>query len=215
MCMNPVTLALMVGGQLASMQGQRAVAKAQANAVNAQVARNAMFQGQADKIMDEKLMPGFEMGQQNQVLSDAKTARLADSEALAGGGYDLPMAESAGADYKSELGNLIADKVQQGRLQAEAATRIGSYGDLALNNANLLTDGGIGIGQINQNVQREGAILPYELQAAQSKGQGWSTLGDLLSGAGTIYSLGGGANIFAKPGGAMAPIVEAKPTFIR
>jgi len=209
MCLDPVSLGLMAAGQIANMVGQRKVAKAQEKAYDAQVARNAIHQAAADQTMYGQVIPNFTADRQGQMLADAQAARLADSEALAGGGYDLPMADSASGDYKSDLAKIIMGKVQEGRDQAEAATRIGSYADLAFGNADVMTRGGLDIGRAGSNMEREAAILPYELQAAQSKGANYAMLGDLLSGAGTIYSLGGGADIFAKPAGqAAAPIID-------
>lgn len=197
MCMDPVSIALMAGSTLMNTMANRQVTKAQQSAYNAQAERNRGYQAQSDKVLNEEAMPNFTQQNQNQVLADAQLKRLSDSEALAGGGYDLPMTESASGDYKTELANAIASKVKEGRAQAEAATRIGAYGDLGLNNANLLTDTGLKIGTIGQNSRNDAAILPFELQAAQSKGAGLRTIGDLLGGAGMIYGMGNTGNGFS------------------
>lgn len=190
MC-DPVSLGLMVAGQAANMAAQNKVNKAQSAAINAQMARNTEYGNQVNKVMHEEAIPNFDVNKQQQVLAGAQDKRLSDSEALAGGGYDLPTADSASGDYKSELAKMISDRVAEGRQQAAAATKIGGYGDLALNNANLLTNSGLKIGTIGTNSQNDSAILPYELQAAQSKGGGLRTLGDLFNGAGMIYGMGG------------------------
>lgn len=205
MCLDPVSIALAAGQTLMNSTAASKVSKAQAAAYGAQAERNRGYQAQSDKVMNEQAIPNFTVENQNRVLADAQAERLADSESLAGGGYDLPTADSASSNYKSELAKIIADRVSEGRSQAEAATRIGSYGDLGVNNANLLTDTGLQIGTIGTNAQKDAAILPFELQAAQRKGAKYSMLGDLFGGAGMLYSLGG--NPFADSG-KMAPIVD-------
>lgn len=208
MC-DPVSIGLTLASTLANQAAQSKVNKAQSSAINAQMARNTGYQQQADKVMHEEAIPGFTLDNQNALLADSQADRMADSEQYAGGGDTLKTTGSADAGYKTELAKMIADHVAQGRNQAEAATRIGSYGDLGLGNSMLLQDTGSKINTIGGNSQRDSAILPYELQGAQSKGAGLRTLGDILGAGATMYSLGGGmGNMFTKPGGAMAPIVD-------
>lgn len=191
MCMDPISIGLTAASVLARNQASNAVADAQKKKSDAQARRNAGYQAEADTVMNQELLPGFTRETQEQVLGDAQARRLAESEALAGGGYDLATAGSSSADYQSELAKLISDKVKEGRSQAEAATKIGGYQDLAFNNSYLMNDSGMKIGQIGTNSQADSAILPFELEAAKSKGAGWSMLGDVFSGLGSIYSLGG------------------------
>ncbi len=207
MC-DPVSAGLMIAGQVANMAAQNKVNKAQSSAINAQMARNTEYGKQASKVMDEEAIPNFEINKQQQILSGAQDKRLSESEALAGGGYDLPTAGSASGDYKSELAKMIADRVAEGRQQAVAATKIGAYGDLGQSNANLMTNSGLKLGTINTNSQNDSAILPYELQAAQSKGGSLRTLGDLFNGASMIYGMGGGVKGIFPDSGVTAPIFE-------
>jgi hypothetical protein len=89
MC-DPVSAGLMIAGQVANMAAQNKVNKAQGNAINAQMARNTEYGNQANKVMQEEAIPNFEVNNQQQILAGAQGKRLSDSEALAGGGYDLP-----------------------------------------------------------------------------------------------------------------------------
>jgi hypothetical protein len=58
------------------------------------------------------------------------------------------------------------------------------------------------IGQIASFKQGSSNVLPYELEAANSKGSGWRTLGDILGAAGSMYTGKGiSANALAAPVG--------------
>jgi hypothetical protein len=105
--------------------------------------------------------------------------------------------------------------VAEGRQQAVAATRIGAYGDLGQSNANLMTNSGLKLGTIGTNSQNDSAILPYELQGAQSKGAGLRTLGDLFNGASMIYGMGGGMKGIFPDSGVTAPIRDVGVPLIR
>jgi hypothetical protein len=194
MC-DPVSAGLAIAGMVANTAAQNKVNKAQGKAIDAQMLRNTEYGNQAKQVMDNEAIPNFEIANQQQVLTGAQDKRLSDSEQLAGGGYDLPTAGSSGSSYKSELAKMISDRVAEGRQQAVAATKIGAYGDLGQSNANLMTNSGLKLGTINTNSQNDSAILPYELQGAQSKGDSLRTLGDIFNGAGMIYGMGG----FGKP----------------
>jgi hypothetical protein len=205
MC-DPVSAALMIAGTASNMAAQNKVNKAQGNAINAQMARNTEYGNQAKQVMDNEAIPNFEVANQQQILTGAQDKRLSDSEQLAGGGYDLPTAGSANSNYKSELAKLISDRVAEGRQQAAAATKIGAYGDLGQSNANMMTNSGLKLGTIGTNSQADSAILPYELQGAQSKGDSLRTLGDLFNGASMIYGMGGGMKGIFPDSGVTAPI---------
>ncbi len=213
MCIDPFSIGLTAASVLARNKANSAVYDAQKKKSDAQARRNAGYQAEADTVMNQELLPGFTRETQEQVLGDAQARRLAESESMAGGGYDLATAGSSSADYQSELAKLISDKVKEGRSQAEAATKIGGYQDLAFNNSYLMNDSGMKMGQIGTNSQADSAILPYELEAAKSKGAGWSMLGDVFGGLGSIYSLGGLAGGGSGGLGSMFASKTAAPIF--
>lgn len=98
--------------------------------------------------------------------------------------------------------------------QAGALAQMRSFGDLLGDNSRGMARSASEIGQIGGFKRGSSNIIPLELEAAQQKGRGLRTLGDLLGGVGGITMSAGltgrGGNLFGG-GGSAAPAASPRP----
>lgn len=174
-------IALMIGGALANEQAERKVEKERNNRALAERLRQQKMGQEADAVLRASLAeqerPAVEQEQRvaeaGREQKYAQAAQPSDQEFIA--------TPSAPVEVKSELAARMADAMARGRQQAAALARLGGRSDAQM-------QGGIALGRSAQDLNRIGntsrsssAILPYELQAANSKGEGWRTVADLFN----------------------------------
>lgn len=187
----------MAGSQLANMQAQRRVDKARRGAQEAESIRQQQLdrESQALNTQSQDRYQDYE-GQQ-----DDKTAEIAQFYG------DKRMPEDAPSAIPSSGGNVTVAREsakQQGKARAygdqqnEALAGLRAFGDLLGGIARDQSRDAGQIGLINSFKQGSAAVLPYELEAANAKGNSLRTLGSLLQGVGA-GAFGAGQGGFSAP----------------
>lgn len=214
MC-NPamaIGAAMMVGSMAANQQAQNKVDKARSGAREAERIRQQGYDDEASALntQSQDRYREFE-GQQ-----DEKTESLADMYQTAGDSTAAaPAAQSVIPSGGS--GNVTVQKEREkqqsladayGTQQNQALAALRSFGDLL---------GGIGreqsrdanqIGVVNSFKQGSSSVLPYELEAANAKGNSLRTLGSVLGMGGSALMSGGSYGMAGSAGGGAAPLTQ-------
>lgn len=166
--------------------------------------RNRQLGAQADAIVNGSLNQ-FSPGAVLAGLDAATANRVAANESvqLPNQSVMLPTAGSAPKEIKSAMATQINDILQQGRDQAAAQARLGSYGDDALRRNLQLSENGTQLNTISNFMQGNNNVLGTSLALAPTVGAGAATMGDLLQGAGSVanaYSIKNNKTPFSKIG---------------
>lgn len=209
MC-DPVSLtavALTAAGTGAQAIGQGQARHAGKAAVAAEIARQKVIRAKSYGAEADTLQ-GVSRPEQDRLQQNAQGVRSAAYTAPIGGpsptggpsAFVSPFAASNPA-IAAEFGRTGGNQQSKSIAEALAKAKLDSYGD-----ANLFT--GIRTGRNAQDIgfntaesQGSNAVLPFELEAAKRKGAGMRALGDALTAAGAVTSLGG-AGLFGAGGAA-------------
>ena len=176
----------------ANMLAENKIAKARSGAMAAERTRQNGFDQEADALNTQSQNRYQDFGGQQ---AD-KTKELTDF--FKSNAAPLPDS-AAGAGIPTSASNIV---VQERAKQLGKAKAYGDQQDAALGNLRSFGDllSGISLNQARDAGQiglvggfKKGsqAILPLELQAANSKGNGLKTLGDVLGGAGQVAGFAG------------------------
>lgn len=113
----------------------------------------------------------------------------------------LPIASEQEASYqttptapkevKSEIARNMVAALRRGRQQAKAQARLGGQADANQQGGFSMMRSGQDLDRIGNRSRASSAILPYELQDAYGRGEGWRTVGDIANTAASIYGLYG------------------------
>jgi len=174
-------IALMVGGALANQQAERRVEKERNNKALSERLRQKKMGEEADATLRESLAqqerPAVE---QDQRMAEAKREQKY-AQVATPADQEFVSTPSAPVEVKSELAARVADALKRGRQQSAALAKLGGRSDAQM-------QGGINLGRSAQTLDSIGnrsrsssAILPFELQDANRKGQGWRTIADLFN----------------------------------
>lgn len=215
MC-DPLTIAgiaLTAGSTVANTIGQNQVANARNDALEAERIRQNAFDQEAQALnaqsQDRYQDFGDQQDQKSQELGDYFAGQQIENQAAAG-------EQAAASAVPTSSSNIT---VREEAKQRGAASQFTDQQGRALGELRAFGDllGGIGreqardaslIGQIGGFKQGSSAVLPYELDAAASAGQGAKTFGDILGLAGTAatgYGVSRGAGGPTKLPGATDP----------
>jgi hypothetical protein len=195
MC-DPVSIAgaaLTAGSVAANSAAASSVASARGKAMDAERQRQAGFRAQASQINDKsrQLYDGFG-GQQDgraKALGDYYTGANGNAPAAAGAGSTAPTETMPGSgsalvvqEQAKQGGKAQAYSDQQG----DALGNLRSFGDVMGTLGRASARNSQQVGQIGNFAQGSAGVLPYELEAANQKGNGMKMFGDLLKGAGSL-----------------------------
>jgi hypothetical protein len=193
MC-DPITgtaLALTALGTGSNLIGQGQANDARKSALGAERTRqqnytNSEF-GTAGDTLTDVSRPA-----QDQLLQGAQDTRRA--------AYAAPISNVPFASPIASTNPVIAGEMQRASNtqrtkslgEALAKANLDAYGDAQTQTGIKTNQNAQNIGITSQEAQASQNVLPLELQNAQRKGQDARTIGDLLTGAGSIASLGAG-----------------------
>lgn len=215
MC-DPMTIAgaaLSAASAAANAAAQAKVQRARDDAMAAERIR----QNSLDKEADALNLKSQDNYQDFEGKQDETSAKLADY--FTGQQVAEPTPEVA---LPTTSSNITVQEEAKQRAQAKdftnkTGTALGelrSFGDLLGQNSRLQARTGMEIGQIGGYKRGSSNVLSYELDAANSKGQGLRTFGDILGGLGGIATNAGLSS--TAPGvpraGTLIPVPTARPT---
>lgn len=174
-------IALMVGGALANQQAERRVEKERDRKARAERLRQKVMGDQADAKLRESLAeqerPAVE--QEQRVAEASREQKYA--EAAAPSDQEYQATPSAPVEVKSELAARLSDALKRGRQQATALAKLGGRSDAQMQGAFSLGRSAQELDSLGNRSRSSSAILPYELQDANRKGEGWRTIADLFN----------------------------------
>jgi hypothetical protein len=212
MC-DPLTiggLALSAGSMAANTMAQNKIAKARSGAMAAERMRQQQYEAEAQGLNDKsrKSYDGFG-GQQ------------ADKASSLAGMFKQDAPVQTGETAPQSASNIVVrEQAKQGEKakaygdqQATALGNLRSFGDVMGGLGRSQARDAMGVAQIGGFMRGSANVLPYELEAANSKGNGMKMFGDLLGAGGQIamgMGLRGGGGI-TMPGIQSNPIVT-RPT---
>lgn len=209
MC-DPLTItsvALTAGSMAANSVAQSKVNKARNGAMEAERIRQGQLQQEADALntQSQDRYKGFE-GKQ-----DERSSKL--GEYFTSQVQDIPNPEGAPSESvpASASNVVVQEQKKQGAKtkaystqQATALGNLRGFGDLLGETSRLQGRDAAQIGTVGGMMKGSQAVLPLELEAANQKGSGWKTFGDLLSagaaitgGVGAAKGAAGGNTIFS------------------
>lgn len=211
MC-DPLTigsLALTAGGMVANNVAQNRVEKAREGAMSAERIRQQKLdqETEAANLHARDNYKDFEgeQGERASSLGDFFASQNTDIPASASGGVEAEtptemIPTNASNVVNSERSKQLTKTKEYSDQQAAALGNLRAFGDLlGEKSREQVRDAGI-VGQINGFKRGSSAVLPYELEAANSKGDGMKLFADVLSGLGSIGTgVGlskGGYNLF-------------------
>jgi len=136
-------------------------------------------------------------------------------------GQDVPEPSPEAALPTTSSNITVQEEAKQRGLAKDFTNKTGTalgelraFGDLLGQNSRLQARTGMEIGQIGGYKRGSSNVLSYELDAANSKGQGMRMLGDILGGAGSLATNVGLSS--TAPGvpraGTLVPVPSARPT---
>ena len=212
MC-DPVTIgsiALSVAGAGVNALAQNRVAGARNDALAAERIRQQGFDREAQALATQS-QDRFQNFEQDQIERGGQLAQMftAQTAALPPGAPMMPQSSS----------NIVVQNEAARRGEARDMTdRVGTaradmraFGDILGDKTRLMARDSSQIGQIGGFKRGSSRVLPFELEAANSQGNNFRMLGDVLGGMGRVglaAGLSGGSTPFM--GGAPAP----RPTLI-
>lgn len=183
----PIALALTAGGIGARYMGAQQAQDATNDALAAERIRQEGFDQEARKINTR----GRERYQDIAPQREAKASELADL--FLGGADDAPSfgpppsADSITVRKETDAKAKARDYTdRQGRARADMLSFGDLFGDIGVEQARDMTElnGIMGMRRGSQGV------LPLELDAAAQEGGGWRLAGDIMSGLGSVASMG-------------------------
>lgn len=185
-------IGLLVAGMLANDQANRAVEKERQRRIQAENLRQRQLGSEADARLRQELetqsRPAVEAEKQQAVAGrEAKYEQALPSAEVAA----YQTTPTAPKEVKSEIARSMVAAIQRGRQQGKALAKLGGQGDANFAGAVDLTRGAQDLNRIGGQSRASSAILPYELQDANSKGEGWRTIGDVANLASMAYGLYG------------------------
>lgn len=191
------TIASQIASVYARRQAENAVRSKREAALAAERQRQAAYQQQANQALERSMAQLTPMSQQQAVQSGIDTrvaaserrARPADA-AIASGEY-AGISPTAPTVVKEAAARAIYNALGQGRDYTRTLAGIKGFGDAQLGTRIGLGRTGQDLGRISRASQGSAAIVPYELDGAQSAGQGWRTAHDIFGGMSDIGQLVG------------------------
>lgn len=206
MC-DPITIAgvaLTAGSVAANSYAQSQVQKARDDALAAERIRQRGYDRETDALNAQSRKRYDNFGDQQGDRGAALGDYFQEQKAATGTANEQAAAEMAASQLPTSSSNITVANEAKERGQAtdytnaqgQALGNLRAFGDLMGDIGRSQARDASLIGQINGFKQGSSAVLPYELEAANSKGSGAKLFGDLLG-------LGGSVGISAGLGGAL------------
>lgn len=189
-----IPIALMVAGLLAKQQAQHEVNQERDAKMGQERLRQQQLGQEADARMRQELetqsRPAVEQrGDQQTQVRQAEYDKSAPSVNAETASYLT--GASTPREVKSDLASHITSAIRRGRATSAAQAKLGGVADAGLQGQYDLARGGQDLNAIGGKSRASSAILPYELQDANLKGEGWRTVGDLADIGAMGYGLYG------------------------
>jgi hypothetical protein len=201
MC-NPamaVGAAMMAGSLVANNQAQHKVDKARAGAREAESIRQGMFDNE-NTALNEQSQDRYKdyEGKQNDT-AQSLASFYGDNKSPSDAPSAIPVNSSGNVTINREMAKKSSEASAYGDQQDYALSNLRSFGDLLGTIGRGQARDASQISQINGFKQGSANILPYELEAANGKGNSLRTLGAILQ-AGGAAMMGGGMGGLAAGG---------------
>jgi hypothetical protein len=211
MC-DPISIGagvLMAGSVAANSAAQSKINKARQGAMEAERIRQRGYQSEADVTTDtsQGRYKNFEQGQQNtaQNLGSFLQSYTQPSTQIASAALPTSTSNVVNLEQEKQLGK-AQDYSNQ---QAQSLGNLRSFGEyLGGITRDRLRDTGQ-LGMLKSLQMGSQSVLPYELEAANNKGSGLQTAGQIMGGLGTIGMLAGLSGAWGK---LMAPATATAAT---
>ncbi|MBG6172664.1 hypothetical protein IWQ55_000309 [Labrenzia sp. EL_208] len=210
--MSIAGLALTAGSTFANMQQANAVDKARAKAMRAERERQGLLDEEAYGLNEDSRQEyeDFEGKRQGQAQNlEDMFARNSGDAASTG------LAPSDNNVVNQAIGKAKASADTRQSQQSSALANLRAYGNTFGNAGREQAKDAQLIGQIGGFKQGSQAVLPLELEAANSAGSGWGLLADFAGGIGGLglnAGLSGGGSPFGATASPLsAPIPKRKP----
>lgn len=190
-----VAAVLAVAGTTSTIVGKNQAEKAQRSAVNRENDRQSMYQREAMGIFDNSLQ-GSTRESHDKSINDKTDIRAAKYEGAAKDfdpNTDFLSGQGGAPDaVKNAIIGAMNKAATEGREEGRRKAILDAWGDTMLSTATRNQRNADRIGMVNNFSRASSMILPLELQAALSKGSGWRTAGNIMSGLGTVAGMGAG-----------------------
>lgn len=206
-------LASLAVGTFARQQQMKKIKSEQQSRVNAETMRQRGIDRERQAALDNAL-PKFDRASQEErqgdIAENLEQYLRPAARPAPDGEY---VAENPGVpvEIKERQARVLHDSLLKGRDYAKRLAQVSAFGRLGFDNSRDMNRAGESIGRLNTQSERSSAILPLELQAAQSAGDKYALISDIANGVGQIammYSLGGGAPAGGAAGGTGVTVPE-------
>ncbi len=193
MC-NPALVmgAMMVAGAAAQKKASNSQDKARAEAMRLERERQEGFKNESEGEFN-KALEQYEEDKYNASLDQAAAEKDERFVQVMEGvePADVMSKPAGGGNVSDSTNNVIRDRILEGlgdaKSRAGAAAKFGSFGDLNRTNQRGLNDAASNQGMYNSFAYGSANALTPELMAANQKGTGWQTLGQLLGMGASMY----------------------------
>lgn len=187
--------ALSVIGMGANMIGANKVKDARDAVWRAENARQRDISNQSAAMFDKSLA-GADRPTQDKAVSDAAAARTSEDTARL---EAFPTLTATSGKAPAEIGAAFS-RAMRGALnrnidRAERTADVNAYGDANRDLNTSLVRSGQWQSIFGDRAVNSSRLIPGELEAANYAGQGWSTIGGLLGGAGRLAGIGGASGV--------------------
>lgn len=185
-------LASLAVGTVMRNQAAQKVRRESEGRVNAEAMRQRGIDQERTAALDRAL-PQF--GREAQEERQGDIAQQMEQYLMPAGPGDGEYQAASGApkEIKDRQARVLHEALLKGKDYAKNLAQVSSFGRASFENSADMNRTGEKVGDLNTRSARSSAILPLELQAAQSAGDKYALLGDIADGVGQIammYSLG-------------------------
>jgi hypothetical protein len=202
MC-DPISIgaaALTMGGGLVSSMGQAKQQRARQHVLAQERQRQAGYERQSAAQFDQSL-PAASRQSDEARRTEAEARRTQEDSAVVNGGQIIKQpAGQAPQEVQSAYGEAMRRALASGISRVQRGARLGAYGDSQADLSADLARAAQWQSIFGGNAQRSAAVVPSELEAANSKGSGLMMLGNVMGlagrGLGGFGASGGWDNLF-------------------
>lgn len=186
----PLALALLGAGTIAKTTGQQQIGRERGRLGAAERERQRRYGERASEALNRTITA------LSDPTGDYETAARTREAAMVPTGVvpttpTVAVPSSAPEAVKKAMAKTLSGILTKGRGQIRAGARVGAGGAQLREYQQPIVESGREIGMMTDFARGSQRALQSELEKAQEAGTGMMTLGDILSGVGTIYGLGG------------------------
>lgn len=201
-------IAAMIASAFANKQAQDAVNSERQSKMNLERQRQSAIGEKVKARMEQELQNQARPQQEQQLEKDVQTREAAYAPAAGTGDYVA--SPSAPKEVRSDMAVRMVDALKRGRQQAGALAKLGARSDQAFDNNLALAHSAQDLNTFGGFSRGSSAVLPYELQGANGKGDSWRTVADVANAVamGSMYYNMAGAGTPPPAGPEQQPYID-------